>query len=234
MKHAERNCKKHGAPENIGRCKIWTLITCTLIGTSFSLYTAAHPHSWIALKSDFILNSQGQLTEIRQRWEFDLYYSAITFAEVMNTYGDEKEGLQKLSSQIVGRLAEYHYFSTLKLDDSEIQLPEPKQYQMISKKKEGELLLEMEMHFDVVPPLTIDDKTLTWSVFDPTYYIEMAHVDTDSVVILGDQSTECAKKLELPDPSKDLIDYAQSLDVTQKDTDGLGFNFAEKVTINCR
>lgn len=219
--------------KNICCHKIWKLITGTLISAFFSLSTAAHPHNWIALKSDFILDNQGQLIEIRQRWEFDIYYSTITFAEVMNKYRDEKTGLQKLSDRIVRNLSGYQYFSTLKLNESEVQLVKPKQYQMTSKTKEGELLLEMEMHFEIDPPLVLDGQTLIWSVFDPTYYIEMAHKEADNVVIRGDKPIDCTKKLELPNPSEDLIDYAQSLDASQKDTEGLGFNFAEKVIINC-
>jgi ABC-type uncharacterized transport system substrate-binding protein len=61
----------------------------------------------------------------------------------------------------------------------------------------------------------------------------MAHTTESNINIIGGNATECSKTLELPELSDDLINYAQSLDQTQKDTDGLGADFAETVLIRC-
>jgi ABC-type uncharacterized transport system substrate-binding protein len=61
----------------------------------------------------------------------------------------------------------------------------------------------------------------------------MNHATENNIEIIGGNGTECAKTLELPEPPNYLLDYAQSLDRSQKDTDDLGADFAETAFINC-
>ena len=62
-----------------------------LLALFWSSHIAAHPHSWINLKTDFILDDQGRLSGITQHWEFDAYYSMMTYADIMNEHGDEQD-----------------------------------------------------------------------------------------------------------------------------------------------
>ncbi len=193
----------------------------------------AHPHNWIALNTDFVLDDQLRLIQVKQEWEFDTYYSLMTHADLLNEYGDEQEGLPATAERMIRNLKEYDYFSKLSLDGSNIALGIPGQYSLFTREKEGKFFLVLEMTFDIKPVRNIENMTLAWQVYDPTYYIAMNHASESNIRIVGGDATECAKKLEFPEPSDELVDYAQSLDRTQKDTEGLGASFAETAFITC-
>jgi ABC-type uncharacterized transport system substrate-binding protein len=198
------------------RLRIKTLIAFAFANAFISCSAEAHPHSWIALTSEFILDDRGYLAEIRQRWDFDAFYSMMTLADVMNEFRDKNSGLQNMATTMVRNLASYQYFSTLMVNRTEIPLVEPEHYQLQTVTEEGQQILSLNMHFRIAPSLGIEGKTITWSVFDPTYYIDMAHRDTTKVVIHGGNATECSKQIELPNPSDDIIEYASSLDQTKR------------------
>lgn len=193
----------------------------------------AHPHNWIALNTTFVLNDKAQLVELTQSWEFDIYYSMMTMADVLNEYPDEATGLPATASEMIRNLRGYDYFSSLRLNDRSIALPTPTKYLLKNKLKEGGMVLELEMTFVFDEGISVEGETLAWQVYDPTYYIAMNHATKKNIQIVGGNATECSKSLEFPEPSDELIDYAQSLDRTRKDTDGLGASFAETAYIRC-
>ncbi len=211
----------------------WKLVMCLLIGGLYTQSVTAHPHSWIDMKADMILDEQGRLTAIRQHWAFDTYFSMVTLADALNEHGDKQTGLKKLADEFIHNLTEFHYFSELTVDGTEIELPRPSSYRLIEKTGAEQPILALEMRFDMTRPLVIEDKNLAWSVFDPTYYIAMNYSKISNVSIEGEKAARCQLNLDLPSPSFELIEYAQNLDRSRKDTDGLGVNFAEKIRIAC-
>jgi ABC-type uncharacterized transport system substrate-binding protein len=200
---------------------------------SFSKYSLAHPHSWVDLKSEFTLDEQGRLTSLTQHWEFDVYYSMMTIADMMNDHGDKQKGLVLLSKMMTKSLKKYHYFSELKINNTLVKLPPPSNSQLTTKLSEGQEKLKLSMHFEFQHPKTIENKPISFRVFDPTYYIDMRHYKASQVIIHSQNATECSTTVALPEASDELVEYANSLDKTQKDTQGLGNSFAEQVLIHC-
>ena len=194
---------------------------------------SAHPHSWINLKTEFIMDDQGRLSGLTQHWEFDVYYSMMTYADMMNDYGDEQKGLLKLGQGMVNSLKGYAYFSTLELNGHLIQLDTPYDQTLRITYPKGQQTLTLTMHFELSKAQVIENKTLSFRVFDPSYYIDMRHYTASQVIIHTKNATECSSTVTLPEPPDELVEYAASLDKTQKDTTGLGDKFAEKVTIHC-
>ena len=214
-------------------------LTTQLFSTLFVLLTIlplrvdAHPHSWITLKTEFMLDEKGRLTELQQHWEFDVYFSMMTLADIMNENEDQKKGLEQLAKDMVNNLRSYDYFSELKIDNQPVALTKPSDYSLTTAFKEGQQQLTLNMRFKLTDTRPIERKTLSWRVFDPTYYIDMRHHKTSQVLIHKKNATECSTSIELPEPSDEMIDYASSLDRSKKDTEGLGAYFAEKVLIHC-
>ncbi len=208
------------------------LSICLLIGM-WVQSVAAHPHSWIDMKADMILDEQGQLIAIRQHWSFDAYFSMVTMADAMNEHGDKQTGLAKMADQMISNLTRHRYFSVLTIDGAEIELPRPSSYQLTESSHQNQSILELEMRFDIERPAIVRNKDLTWSVFDPTYYIAMNYWKVENVSVKGGAGAQCQLNLDSPNPSFELIEYAQNLDRSRTDTDGLGVNFAEKIQIAC-
>ncbi len=218
---------------NLRGSRIWKATMCLLISGFYTQAVVAHPHYWINLKADMILDEQGRLAAIAQHWAFDVYFSKMTVADVVKEHGDKETGLDKMSDQMIGNLAKYQYFSVLTVDGSEVSLPRPTSYNLSENTQQEPSILELEMRFDISPPAAIRDKSVVWSVFDPTYYIAMNYSKVENLSIKGAKDAQCKLDLDLPSPSSELTEYAQSLDRSQKETDGLGINFAEKIRINC-
>lgn len=219
--------------DNLKRGLIRKISMCLLICGLYAQSVAAHPHSWIDMKADMILDEQGRLTAIRQHWVFDTYFSTVTLADAINEHGDKETGLVKMADQMIHNLTRLRYFSVLTIDGTEIELPRPSSYRLTENTLKEPSILELEMHFEISQPTVIRDKNLTWSVFDPTYYIAMNYWTVENVSIKGNPGAHCQLNLDSPKPSFEMIEYAQSLDRTRKDTDGLGVNFAETIRIDC-
>lgn len=200
----------------------------------FTPAVQAHPHNWITLDSQFVLAEGARLVQIKQRWEFDVYYSMMTLADMRNEYDDASVGLRSLASQMIDNLAEHHYFSSLRINNADATLGAPSDYRLSVSKKEGQDTLVLEMSFDLPGKPKLSGGALSWRVFDPTYYIAMMHINESNVGLINLSTSECEKQLSIPEPSEELLGYAESLDRSQTDTDGLGANFAETVLIQCR
>jgi len=215
--------------------KVRKVLFFVFLSMGMSSLSQAHPHNWIDLNTRFVLDENARLVQVKQRWEFDLYYSLMMHADLLNEFGSEQLGLPAAAADMIRNLESYQYFSKLKLNDYPIELGVPETYQLFTKKEDGseELTLVLEMTFGIKLETSIENKTLAFQVFDPTYYVAMNHATENNIEIIGGNATECSKTLEFPEPSDEIVEYAQSLDRTQKQTDGLGMSFAETAFINC-
>jgi len=206
----------------------------TLLLVIIPLYVNAHPHNWIRLKTEFTLDENGQLIEVLQHWTFDIYYSAINLADISNEYESQQEGLNKLAQDMVNNLQGFDFFSELKVANQRVHLAKPSDYSLTTVLEDGQQKLLLGMRFTLDGSSPIDSQTLSWRVFDPTYYIDMRHQTASKILIHKNNNTECSTNIESPTPSAEIIDYAANLDRSMKDTQGLGSYFAEKIHIHCR
>ncbi len=209
-----------------------SLVLSVLLACYASL-TSAHPHNWIDLKSGFTINSQNRLTQIKQTWKFDIYYSMITLADVLNEHKNEEKGLNIIARKMITDLADYNYFSLLNINNTSVPLPAPASYRLYSQDEGTGQFLEMEILFDIAPEIPLDNKTIEWQIFDPTYYIAMMHTENSNISVTANSDIDCSSTLEQPAPTEDIIDYAMSLDRSQRETNGLGKYFAETIRISC-
>ena len=219
---------------NIWRSPVLSASFILTIALAFSSsYLHAHPHNWINVKTEFIVDDRGQLTDLLQYWEFDIYYSAIHLADIGNEYDNQQQGLNKLAAKMVENLQRYKYFSALKIDAESLSLGKPNDYSLTTTFKDGNQQLLLSMRFSLDESLPIGRKKLLWRVFDPTYYIDMKHHTRSQILIRNSSHMKCVTTIDVPTPSAEIIDYASRLDSSMKETQGLGSYFAEKILIHC-
>lgn len=198
----------------------------------FSSFLFAHPHSWVNLTSDFVIDENNQLVEVRQRWIFDAFYSALTLDDLRKQFPSDDIGLRVFGDDVVNNMASVNYFSNLSQAGKIIPLGLPYKWHFSTFKLGDEELLVAEMLFRVSnTPLL--NASIEWSVYDPTYYVDMRHDDIEKIRIINLSTSECQPELLEPDPTDDQIMYAASLDKTQTNSTGLGQIFAQKVTLSC-
>ncbi len=88
----------------------------------------------------------------------------------------------------------------------------------------------------VVPlstPATLGEASLTYAVYDPTYYVELLHAESDDAIRLEGAPADCAYTLIPPDPDPEMVTFAAGLGQTESAGDGLGILFAERVSLQC-
>lgn len=210
---------------------VMLLTALIMLVSAFSL--SAHPHNWINVSSHFIVNNQHELTEIKQSWEFDEFYSMITYADLKNEHTNEQIGLALMADQMRNNLAAYSYFSHLLVEGKQIQIPKADHALLTIESHPPVTIMTLTLEFKFKKPIPITGKEITWSVFDPTYYIAMNHQSVNDIIIEKSEGLECGKELVLPTPTAETIAYAGSLDKSQRETDGLGSEFAERVVVTC-
>ena len=193
-------------------------------------HASAHPHAWVSLSTEFIINDEAQLTEIRQRWLFDDMYSALTIDGIYQEYPDFQAGLNTHGESIVTYLDSVNYYSNLQTTKNLVEIPKPSHWLLTTVNDRQQLVLEL--HFTLSKPVDISDP-FQWRVFDPTYYVSMEHETIEFVSIINDSTSECQPELLQGDPSEEQIRYAASLDKSQQAENGLGKYFAQTVTVAC-
>ena len=73
----------------------------------------------------------------------------------------------------------------------------------------------------------------SYAIFDPTYYIEMLHVEDVSITNEGDLARKCSSGIEQPNPSADAVTLSQSITLDNNADDTVGRFFAETVHVSC-
>lgn len=187
---------------------------------------SAHPHAWIDLRSAIVMSASGRVVAIEQEWLFDpLYTSLITDAR-----GTAPAALQAEASAIVERLREHRYFTEIRIDGERVTPGRVQEFE--GGLQSGRYRLRFVVPLETRPDPT--RQTLSYAVFDPTYYIEILHLEKDIIEFRGSKAGSCLGRIVPPSPSMEAIIRARAVDVDARPDDSLGALFAEQVTIRCR
>ncbi len=194
---------------------------------------AAHPHAWIDLKTTAIFDEAGQVAGLRVHWVFDEFYTLYAI-EDFDADGDgqpDDDKLWKLAVVNLESLAEYDYFTYLKVDGVQPAYAEVTDYETYMDGERLALIFTVEL----LVPADPRRHQVSYAVYDPTYYIEITHAAQreEPIRLEGPVPEGCSFKLKYPDPDEEILFFAASLDQTQSAGDGLGAHFAEKVEILC-
>jgi ABC-type uncharacterized transport system substrate-binding protein len=192
----------------------------------------AHPHAWIDLRSAVVLDEDSKVTGLRVHWIFDEFYTLFTL-EVLDPDRDgnpDPELVRGLAEENLKNLADYSYFTYVKVDGEQPDYGPVVDYDSYL---EGERLV-MEFVVPLSEPVDPTAQSLSYAVYDPTYYIEIFHVDPQSFGAEGPMPADCALELEEPNPNPEMVSFAASLDQTESAGDGLGAFFAEQVYLRCQ
>ncbi|MFC3231005.1 DUF1007 family protein [Marinibaculum pumilum] len=192
---------------------------------------AAHPHGWIDLQVTIGFDDQGRIATLRETWLFDDAYSAFATGGMDND-GDGRPDqalLEELLQENISNLAEYDYFTKVRQDERSIGFGTPTD---LATRMAGSRL-EIAFTLPLAEPVSPRDGAFSYSIYDPTYYIEMVHAEDPAAIRLQAAPEDCHANLLPPNPTGDQVAMASALDATQTGWDGLGALFAEVVPVRC-
>ncbi len=204
----------------------------TLISINAPL-ARAHPHVWIDLKSSPLFNDRGELTGLELSWVFGDFYSAFIMEEIpKNEDGTPSQAaLNELAKGNLANLAEYNYYTDLRIDDQAAPIKPVDQYATGVMQHR----LWMKFQVDLKTPVDVSGKAVTYAIYDPSYYIEILHDNKAPAITIGGAMKErCTARLIPPTPPEDMSMMALGLDKTEKPDFALGEFFAEWVSLKCK
>ena len=208
---------------------LFALIFCFAAGSSPA---RAHPHAWIDLRSTVVLDAAGRVTAIEQHWLFDPFYTVFATEGLPGAAATRADALTRLARSNLQNLRSYDYFTEVRAGGAKVALGTVSEVE--SELREGQLWMRF-----VVPlaaPVDPTEQALTFAVFDPTYYIEILHLQGDVVAFRGGggEAAGCSGRIVPPNPTIDAVLLAQAMDRDATPDATLGRVFAEQVEVTCR
>lgn len=186
----------------------------------------AHPHAWIDLRTAVIVDKEGRVIAVEQEWLVDPLYSTLLIEDLDATTAT---ALRTHSAEMLGRLKAHSYFTELRVD-GEIQPPgEVREFS--SELRSNRYWLRFVLPLST--PIDPTAQTLTYAVFDPTYYIEILHLEKHVIEFLGAEPGRCVARIDSPKPTADAMMRAGSPAVDASPDSSLGALFAERVDVGC-
>jgi len=206
-----------------------------LVALGLALGTAAparaHPHAWIDLAVEVVFDAEGRVVALRQTWLFDDFYSAYATEGFKRDRAGNPDpaALAQLVATHLTNLADHGYFTRVTTDAGVVALGVPGE---ASARMRGRRL-ETRFTLPLTEPVAPTGGGITYSIYDPTYYIDLLHARDPGAIRLADAPAACRQRLVAPNPSFEAVSLAAAADRTQSLGEGIGALFAESVVIAC-
>lgn len=208
------------------------LIICgsVVFALGFCRSVFAHPHMWIDLKTEVIFEEGAHIAGIHQEWLFDDFYSTALLEDAAKHPDGLEQGLNAEISEIISGLHAWNYFTQITVDTEKIKA---KPVQHFDTEVRGNRVW-VRFTTELDRPANAATQTFTYSIFDPTYYIEMYHFEEAVVGFRGVPPKGCRSEIRQADPSSEAISLSQSPVLDTQPDMSVGELFAETVTVHCR
>ncbi len=190
----------------------------------------SHPHAWIDLHVDVDIDDSQNVHTLTQTWVFDPVYTMLLLEEYERALpgADQTRQLEALRDRMMESMADYDHMTEVRLDEQPLEIAGAEETRI--KIKDDEVLkLRFTLKLDEPAPLT--EGSLSYRIFDPTYYIEMLHPGEEAVRLKG-TAEDCRVQIIEPRPNAAHLAQAAAVDLGGS-ADGLGRHFAQWVEIDC-
>ena len=173
----------------IGAAFFKIIIYCSLLVIAGApLSTArAHPHVFIVQRLTVVFDDKG-LAGIKVRWKFDdMFASMIAADHDQNKNGRLEAGeVSTIKEKAFAYIAEFNYFSFIKVADKPFQVKYIKDFNAVLDNKK----LVYEFFIPCHVTATGQAKEVSMAAYDPSYYSAIFFAKYDPVALTGDEAYE--------------------------------------------
>ncbi|KQP88056.1 DUF1007 family protein [Methylobacterium sp. Leaf117] len=183
--------------------RLLTLCGLTLAASSLATPSLAHPHVWVTTKAEIAYGEGGRVTGIRHAWSFDASYSAFV-TQGLDANKDGKltpDELAGLAAENTANLAEFAYFTKMKVGGKEQAFADPIEPRMVM---EGDKLT-LSFLLPLKTPVAQGRGVTALEVYDPTFFVSFALAEGSDAARLAGAPAGCAATVTRPktDPGAD-------------------------------
>lgn len=184
----------------------------------------SHPHVWIDVVTRITVDGTKSATAIEEIWRFDDVYTSTLLQE----FDGKRKSTQDFVATSMRNLAAYGYFMEVYAPGGAV-LEEPT---AASGEMDGNRLI-MRFSRRLKSPVPLTGDGLTLRVFDPTFYIDMAHDPKKPVAFLGESTETCTARAREAKPSAQDRARAKAMDQYADPDHSLGRLFAQTISVQC-
>lgn len=197
---------------------------------------SAHPHVWVTAKAQLVYEG-GKLVGVRDTWSFDPEYTAF----VTQGLDADKDGklspdeLAGLAAENTANLAEFGYFTKLKVGGKDQAFAEPKEPAAHMEDK----ALVMTFLLPLKTPVQQGRGVAALEVYDPTYFVAFSFAEGADAATLAGAPQGCAATVTRPKTEQPKTAEAGSAGMTEAFFEALtaastyGVQFASRVLVAC-
>jgi len=213
-----------------------TAAVMTATALSLAAQAQAHPHIWIAMRSDVVFDEKADVSGIAVEWTFDDGYAQVAL-DGLDTNRDgvySQSELEPLTEENLKSLKDYNYFVAPRVNGKVVAIGDPTDYgQIYSNGK-------LELHFTVplTAPVNPRKVEFQYKVYDPEFFIAMDYIEQDPVGIQGTMPQGCRLVVK-PVVSDQQLDQTRTMlstkgvDWKPPEDEDFGGMFAQPALIIC-
>ncbi|MGJ0507246.1 MAG: DUF1007 family protein [Methylocystis sp.] len=156
----------------------------------------AHPHVWVAVRSEVVFGPDGRITGVRHAWEFDEMYSAFAVQGLgKDGKAPTREELAPLAKTNVESLAEFDYFTYARQNNAKAAFGAPENVYLEANDKK---IVTLHFFLPLQTPVAAK-KPFSFQVYDPTYFVSFG-LEKKEPVKLAQAPSGCSVSLVDPAP----------------------------------
>jgi ABC-type uncharacterized transport system substrate-binding protein len=156
----------------------------------------AHPHVWVAVRSEVVFAADGKVLGVRHAWEFDEMYSAFAIQGLgRNGKPPTREELADKAKEIVENLPEFEYFTFAKQNGAKAAFKAPEDVYLEANEKKI-VTLHFLLPLETPAPAK---KPFSFQVYDPTYFVAFAF-EKNNPIRMANAPSGCSASLVEPAP----------------------------------
>lgn len=156
----------------------------------------AHPHVWVAVRSEVAFAPDGKVKGVRHAWEFDEMYSAFAVQGLSKDgKAPTKEELAPLAKTNVESLSEFEYFTFAKQNGAKLAFKAPEDVTLEANDKK---IVTLRFFLPLETPVAAK-KPFSFQVYDPTYFVSFGFEKHDPVT-MAKPPAGCSLSLVDPAP----------------------------------